>query len=363
MATQHRTKVEVDRDSARLMRHLHRVQRRRGSLPEPQVLVRGPGLELTFGDQELPFHAASVGKVMTATLIGMLLEQGRFDVSTPIGRLLPERDLAGLPAAAGVTVSTDVTVEHLLTHTSGLPDYFEPPRGTDTAASATSVVADRDRYWSSADLLEEVRHLPPVGRPGERFAYGDTAYVLLGRIAEEATGQTFSQLLRELIFDPAGMAHSSTPYSDARSSEDVAHLRIAPFWLGREELSTALAVSVDWAGGGIVSTPDDLVRFQTALHGDRFVSEELREWMARPRHRLRPGIHYGAGLVTLRFGGFFPLLRNLPQPVGGIGAFATQMFYYPRQETHVVLNFHSSRQMARSVRTHIRIAQVIARRS
>lgn len=342
--------------------HLRRVATRRGSMPSPQVLVSAPGWELTFGDQDMPFHGASVGKVMTATLIGMLVEAGQLDLDTPLGRVLPVADTDGLPAVPGLSVAQDVTVEHLLTHTSGLPDYFEPGRGQHTAASAKTALADRDRRWTPAELLREVHGLPPVGRPGERFAYGDTAYVLLGRVAEEVTGESFSALLRERIFGPAGMERASTPYSDAQVPADLADLDVAPFWVGREEASRALAVSLDWAGGGIVATPADFVAFQRALHAGRFVSPELVAWMARPRHRFRPGIHYGAGLVTLRFGGFSPFLRGLPQPVGGLGAFATHMFFYPQQQAHAVLNFHSTRQMARSVRTHIQIARVVARR-
>lgn len=345
----------------KLRSHLERVARRRGDLPQPQVLVQAPGMELTFGHQDQPFHAASVGKVMTATLIGILVESGQLKVDTPIGRLLPGSDVQGLPAAPGVDVAAEVTVEHLLSHTSGLPDYFEPPKGTDTAASAASAASDRDRRWTPAELLAEAHDLPPVGRPGERFAYGDTAYVLLGRIVEEVTGVGFNEVLRRRIFEPAGMTCSSTPYSDARTSQDLADLDVAPFWVGSAELSRALSVSLDWAGGGIVSTPRDLVRFQQALHEGRFVTPSLLAWMSRPRNRLRPGIHYGAGLVTLRFGGFFPLLRGLPEPVGGLGAFATHMFYYPKQRAHVVLNFHSTRQMRKSFQAHIRIAQLIAK--
>lgn len=343
-----------------LQSSLERVARKQPDLPPPQVVVSAPGWEFEFGDVDRPFHAASVGKVMTATLIAMLVEDGQLEVDTPLGRVLPGEDIAGLPAAPGVDTARDVTVEHLLTHTSGLPDYFDPPRGSSTAASTTSAVQDPQRHWTPRELLTEVHHLPPVGRPGEQFNYGDTAFVLLGRIAEEVTGEAFSSLLMTRIYEPAGMTHSSTPYSDARATDDLADLDVQPFWIGAHDLSRALAMSLDWAGGGIVAPAANLIRFQEALHGERFVSASTLAWMARRRHRLRPGIHYGAGLVTLRFGGFFPLLRGLPEPVGGVGAFATHMFYYPQQRAHVVLNFHADHRMQRSFQAHIRIAKLIA---
>ncbi|MCA5894320.1 beta-lactamase family protein [Isoptericola sp. NEAU-Y5] len=343
----------------RLQASLERMGRR-SSRPAPQVLVISPALELEHGGAR-PFHAASVGKVMTATLVAMLVEEGRFDVGTPLGKLLPAADVDGLPAAPGVDAATDVTVEHLLTHTSGLPDYFEPPRGTSTGCSVRTVAADPDRYWSPADLLDEARRLPAVGRPGDRFRYGDTVFVLLGRIVEEATGQSFSSRLRERVFAPAGMERAATPYSDARTPADLAGLDVAPFWLGGHELSRALSMSLDWAGGGIVAPPADLVAFQRALHGGRLVSAETLAWMSAPRHRRRRGIHYGAGMVTVRFGEFTPpFLRGLPEPVGGLGHFATHMFFYPQHDAHVVLNFHSYSRMNQSFMTHARIAQLLA---
>lgn len=351
------------RDVRRLRSWLERATRRRGDMPAPQVLVQAPGLEFGFGDLDRPFHSASVGKLMTATLIITLVEQGRFSFTDPIGSLLPASDVTGLPAASGVDVGTDVTVEHLLTHTSGVPDFFEPPRGTETAASFRTITTERDRLWRPAELLDQARLLPPVGRPGEHFHYADTGYVLLGRIAEEATGERFSTLMRERIFVPGGMVNASTPYDPDDEPEDLAELDVAPCWIDGRELSRARSVSLDWAGGNIVSTAEDLVNFQRALHGGRLISRFHLEYLARPRRRFRRGIHYGAGTMTLRFGEFLPpLMRGLPEPVGHNGFWATHMFYYPDQDAHVVLNFHSTRQMNASFMAHSRIARILAAR-
>lgn len=345
----------------RLQASLDRKARRRGSMPPPQVLVVAPEWQVESGGAQ-PFHAASVGKLMTATVIAILIERGRLDFDTPIGDLLPAADVDGLPAKPGVDVATSVTVDQLLTHTSGIPDFFEPPRGSETDCSIKSVVADRDRRWTPAELLDQARKLPAVGLPGERFHYADTGYVLLGRIAEEATGEEFNALLQNLIFEPSAMAQSSTPYGQARTGDDLAAIDVAPFWLGGHELSRALAVSLDWAGGNIVAPAADFVRFQQALHAGRLISPATLTRLALPRRRFRRGIAYGAGTMTLRFGEFFPPLRGLPQPVGHLGVWATHLFYYPQQDAHVVINFHSTREMNRSFLAHLRIAQQIARR-
>lgn len=345
----------------RLRAWLERVTRGRPQMPAPQVLVRAPGFEFTFGDQSKPFHAASAGKLMTATLIAMLVEEGRFDFGTSLGALLPATDTAGLPAAAGVDLPTEVTVEHLLTHTSGLPDFFEPPRGTETACSIRTIGPNRDHLWGPSSLLDEVRRLPEIGRPGERFHYTDINYVLLGRIAEEATGERFAVLLRDRVLDPSGMTRSSTPYDADEPPKDPAEIDVAPIWISGHELSGTHSLSHAWACGGVVSVPEDLVRFQRALYGGRLLSPSHLARLTRPRHRFRRGIRYGAGTMTLCFEEFVPLmLRGLPRPVGHNGVTATHVFHYPQQDAHVVLNFHSTHEMNRSFMAHARIAQILA---
>lgn len=345
----------------RLHSTLERAARREGAVPPPQVLVLTPSWKFDFGDLSRPVHAASSGKLMTATLIAMLVERGHFSFDTSVGALLPAGDVTGLPAVAGVDVAKEVTVEHLLTHTSGLPDFFEPPRGHETAASFRAVVNERERRWSPGALLDEARRLPAVGRPGERFRYADTNYVLLGRIAEEAGGEPFATLLQTRILDPAGMERSSTPYDATLIPDDVTGLDVAPFWIGRHELSHAHSMSLDWAAGNVVGPPQDFVRFQQALHRGDLISLALLAHLKRPRNRLRGGIHYGAGTMTLRFGELFPLAwRGLPEPVGHLGFFANHVFYYPELDAHVVLNFHSSRRMRQSFLIHARIAQILS---
>lgn len=345
-----------------LERSLVRLQRRRPGKPSPQVLVCAPGLTVEHGDLEKPFHSASVGKVMTATLIAQLVDERQINFDTPIGDLLPANDLFELPARPGVSVSRDVTVDHLLTHTSGLPDFLLPRRGYQTRCSMRGMVAYPDQMWTPTLLLDEVRRLPAVGKPGEKFLYSDTAYVLLGRISEEATGERFADLLRSRIFHPSGMERSSTPYDYTEMPDDPGDIDVAPFWIGSHELSSGRSMSLDWAGGGVVAPAGDFVRFQRALHGGDLVSSKSLAYMLRSRNRRRPGLHYGAGAVTIHFEEFMPHLRGLPRPVGGVGATSTHMFYYPEQEAHVILNFHSTRpwEMNRSFLTHIRLARIIS---
>lgn len=354
MSAQHaldRVGAALDRGDAR---------RRRRGLPPPQVLVVTPDARLVHGDLDRRFHCASVDKVMSATLVGMLVEHGAFGFDTPLGDVLPRTDLDGLPAAPGVDLARDTTVGHLLTHTSGLPDFIDPPKGQSSPAALTRADLDPDRRWTRSEILDAVRGMRAVGAPGECFHYSDTAYVLLGRIAEEATGTAYPALLAERIFTPLGMNDTTVPFDDSLSRRTLDDLALPPIHLGGRDRSRSLALSAGW--GSAVTTPDDLVAFQDALHSGRIVHPRTVDHLAARHNRMRAGIHYGAGMVTLRFGELMPLvLRGLPEPVGGLGLSAVHAFHYRAQRAHVVLNFHSDREMNASFRTHVQIARALVR--
>ena len=342
--------ISPDALAAQLDTHLAKVARRRArrGLPAPQVRVEAPGFSYRSGD-ELPFHAASVGKLATAALVAQQISADHLAFTTSVDEVLPPEETAGLFARSGATV------EQLLGHTTGVADYFGDPvtRGT---RFVPQVLAWPDRFWNPAELLAFSRELQrPVEAPGERFHYSDTGYVLLGRILEQVTGQPFDQLVRTRILDPLGMTGSASWLRESGPE------RIAPLWLGGVEASGYRSISCDWAGGGIVSTLDDLARLGGALTDGTLIDTELWARLAQPRERFRAGIHYGLGVMQLRFEGFMPLLRGLPRPVGHLGVLGTHLFVDPDRGTSVALNFHDTREMVASFQTHIRIAQGLAR--
>ena len=335
--------------------------KRRPDLPAPQVLIIAPGVRFSFGEVDLPFHTASAGKPFVAVAAARLAQQGLLSLNAPIGELAPSIDLSALPAAPGVILSRDLTLSHLLSHRSGLPDPLQPPRGHATECSLDRLVRQPDRRWDLAEVLAQCAGLPPQGRPGERFAYGDGSYALAQCVLQEVTGLSTHEALRTQVFQPAGMTSTGQPHSTA-TDEELADLTIAPVWVKGAEISHARALSAGSADGGAVTTLEDMVRFQEALHEGDLLDRALLARLTRPRSRLRAGLHYGTGLATIRFSEFMPLiLRGLPEPVGGLGLWAVHSFFYPRQRAHVVMNLHSTKQMQRSFSLHIAIARRLAR--
>lgn len=362
---------EISRAAHRLTAVLDRATRARRGLPEPQVLLTAPGFEFAYGARAQRFEAASVGKVMTATLAFQLAEQGRLDLDAPVTGLLPRSDWDGLFVTEGVDHAAEVTLAKLLSHTSGVADYFEG-RARGTAPFIKSFVAEPDRLFTPSDLLDFSRqHQQPVAKPGTRFSYSDTGFVLAARAIEEAGGASLAGQLHARIFGPVGMDDScllfhSMPGGRASSATPAEDLDLAPLWLGRtddprNELSRARSLSCDWGGGGVVSTVDDLVRFSVAWHGGDLVSEASLRRMTHATHRFRPGIRYGTGAMRLRYGGFSPFLAGLPRLTGHLGVTGAHLFGDAGSGIHLAMNFHSTREMYRSFRTHISGVQTALR--
>jgi D-alanyl-D-alanine carboxypeptidase len=331
-----------------LTRRFDRVTRARSrrGMPAPTVLVASEAGSYAYGDRATPFHAASIGKIATSAIAMQLVDEGALTLDTTVQSVLGPQ--------LGILLG-DATVLHLLTHTSGAADYYDG-RVERGPRFQTLVTREPDRDWTPTDLLEFSRtHQRPVARPGERFLYSDTGFVLAGLMLERAGGAPLHELLRTRIFEPLGMRDSwlmrSTPGE---------HPAIAPFWIGRVETSTFASVSAGWAGGGIAATADDLLRLIRGLRTG-LVSERALAEMSRIRHRVRPGLHYGAGLMEVRFEGFSPLLRGMPRLLGHSGSLGTHLYHDPVHNADIVLGFHGSRTMVASVQSLIAVVRALDR--
>ena len=278
--------------------------KRRPDLPAPQVLIIAPGVRLSFGEVDRPFHTASAGKPFVAVAAARLAQQGLLSLDAPIGELAPGIDLSPLPAAPGVILSRDLTLSHLLSHRSGLPDPVQPPRGHSTECSLDRLMRRPDRHWGLAEVVAQCAGLPSLGRPGQSFAYGDTNYALAQCVLQEVTGLSAHEVLRTQVFQPAGMTHTGQPHSTA-TDEELAGLKIAPVWLTGlkiapvwvkgAEISHARALSVGSADGGAVTTLEDMVRFQQALREGDLLDRDLLARLAPLPPARGPPLRDGPG--------------------------------------------------------------------
>jgi D-alanyl-D-alanine carboxypeptidase len=231
------------------------------------------------------FRVGSVTKTFVATVILQLAGEGSLSLDDSVERWLPGE----------VPNGGAITVRQLLTMTSGIFDYLND--GDDTVLRRE--IADPDTRFTPNDLVAIATAHAPRFAPGTSWSYSNTGYILLGQIAEKATGRPIADSLRERVFTPAGLRATSFE-TGPRIAGTYAH--------GYDTLTgktlrdvSVLDQSWAWTAGAIVSNADDIARFYRALLHGRLLRPDLLAIMETtvPMGTPAPrGYAYGAGIFT-----------------------------------------------------------------
>jgi D-alanyl-D-alanine carboxypeptidase len=281
-------------------------------------------------DPRQPNYMASVGKLFTSTIVGMLYEQGRLSFDDRLTEHLDPELLKGLHVHKGVDHTDEIRIKHLLNQTSGLPDDFEP--------LLDELLADPDFSITPREAVEWTKkHADPHFPPGTGFQYTDTNYHLLGLIVEKHTGLPFHEALKEYIYEPLEMKHSSMlHYSEPM---EPCSLPIADFYIRGTRLNEVEAYGcLDYAGGGVVAPAEDLLKFMKALVSHQLVSEGTWQTMMADRNRFTMGIRYGYGIWHLTP---VPLLMPKRYASWGVaGATGAFIFYHPEMDAYFIGTFN-----------------------
>lgn len=287
------------------------------------------------------FHIASVSKLLTTTLCLKLEEEGSFSLKSTLADFFHPEELQGL----FVSDLSDITLEDCLTHRSGAADFFEG-HTKQRGSFIHEVLTHPQRTWSAQDLLVYVKDtMKPHGPVGTQFHYGDTAFMLVILALEKHTKQPFESLIQTRLFEPLGMNHTQALMHRYPPTKQ---LRPQHIYLEDVDVVNFNSLSCDQGDGGIISTPNDLILFQDALSHGKIVSLAQLKRMQAWQGTFRTGIHYGMGMMQIRFNEFFPLMMNYPKPYGHIGILATHLYTIEEWDLHIVLNFGNSKNMTKS---------------
>lgn len=301
-----------------------------------------------------PYHAASVGKTMCAAIYGMLVDKGKISYDETVSSWLEADLLEGLFVIDGIDYRDQVTIQHLLSHTSGLNDYFAGP--VKSGKSMVEIItSDPDIPFTPEALITFTRdNQEPVGRPGQQFYYSDTGYVLLGLMLEAIEGKPYSDLLRETIFEPLGMRDSYL-FNYEKPAE------VLGLYIDGTDYSSKKALSVDWSGGGVVTTMKDLLTFMRALEDGKLLSDEGYGRMTRFVHRYDKGIYYGMGMMKFDFSELSFLLGSMTDVYGAVGATGVYALYDKERDTYFIANFGSLGFAEKSIEELVKIRLIYDR--
>lgn len=256
------------------------------------------------------FRIGSLTKQFTAMAAMMLQERGKLNVQDGVCKHVAQCP----PAWAGVTI------HHLLTHTSGIPELLSLPDFQKTSTLPST----------AAQTVERFRLLPLEFRPGGRFKYSNSGYVLLSHIIERVAGQPYEVFLRENVLAPLGMRDTGADqHGPVIRDRAAGYTRLG----GAVVNAPYIDMSIPTGGGALYSTAEDLYLWDRALAARRLIGRRSYEEMLRPHATA----DWGDGAAYGWFIGRDKSGHAYMGFLGGINGFAAQIMRYPDEDVLVVV--------------------------
>ncbi len=263
------------------------------------------------------YRLGSITKQFTAMLIMQLVEQGKLKLDVPISTYLPE-----YPKKNGDVI----TIHHLLTHSSGIPNMTSFPGFFNNISR---------NYYSPAQLVNLFADSTLQFKPGEKYDYSNSGYILLGYIIEKVTGKSYEQVLQEKIFTPLSMNNTGYDHYGPLLKNRANGYDLN----GRRYVNASfIDMSVPYAAGALYSTVEDLYLWNQALYGNQLLRTENMKLLFT-KHILSGGSFYygyGWGIGEIPLGNSTERIETIGHG-GGVNGFITQITRIPSDKSFIVL--------------------------
>jgi D-alanyl-D-alanine carboxypeptidase len=276
------------------------------------------------------YFIASVTKLYVTAVTMRLIEENRIDLREKISAYLPDSLCEELHILKGVDYSDEITITHLISNTSGLPDYYFYKQ-TNGKTVADRLMEGNDEPWPLDRTIDLIKKLKPKFRPGKKgkASYSDTNYQLLGRIIENVTGKSIEEVFNDYIFSELQLRNTDA-YKDTGDTTPV------PFYYKSRKLWLPEYIASVTAEGGIVSTAEEVLIFLKEFFRGRFFPKEriddLKKWnLILPP----PGLFYfGIGLEKLWTPWILSPLKPIREILGFWGQTGSFAFYNPETDLY-----------------------------
>lgn len=265
------------------------------------------------------YRIASITKMITSIAILMLYERRKLRLCDTLNTFFP----------VGLRLS-DISIHHLLSMTSGISNVMP---------------SDLVQTSSISELIEILIDKPLKFNPGAKFDYNNANYVLLTAIIEQVSGQTYTEFIKNNLFDVIGMNYSRIDSGSFKDNDAVGHT----FTSGKFVPSEYYDVALTFGAGNIRSAPHDLYLFNRAFQNNHLLSEESKRLMQKPISQthwdwpLQKQSTYGYGLVHT-----YNREYTVGHCGGGVGGFSSYFLHYVHSNKTIIIlsNFEAVRSFA-----------------
>lgn len=257
----------------------------------------------TPNDVNSIFQIGSITKQITAAVIMQLQQEGKLSVQDKLSKYF-----------SGFANGDKITIENLLTHTSGIYNYTN-----DTVIMKNDIT----RHYSQAEMMKLFKNYPADFEPGSKWNYSNTAYSILGYIIEKVEKKPYEKVVRERIFQPLGMLNSGFDFTNLSSpTKTKGYFSLNPAPLPAPIVDSTIAFSA----GAIYSTIGDLYKWDRAIYTNKILKPESWKSVFTP---YKNNYGYGWAIDTM-YG------RQITSHSGGIHGYSSHILRFPQDETVVI---------------------------
>jgi CubicO group peptidase (beta-lactamase class C family) len=259
----------------------------------------------TLNDTSTIFRIGSLSKSFTAAAILHLEQQHLLRLKDHLSLYIPDYPNGDA-----------ITIEHLLTHGSGIRDYLEVKAIREMPDSAPPISINK--------LISYFKNEPPTNKPGKKFSYSNSNYILLAFIIEKITGEKFEQFTRKIIFDPLHMDHSGFDFRNLQdTNRSTGHSGLQKKIITVEDFDSTNAPGC----GSMYTVPMDLYKWYKGLYSNKVINDSTRENAFIPRQWK-----YGYGWFSYTLYG-----KKCISHAGGVPGFVAFMQFFPDDDLCIIL--------------------------
>lgn len=306
-------------------------------------------------DSETQYFIASTTKLFTTAIILKFRAEGKLSLDDKLSKYFENSILAGLHLYKGKDYSQELTIKHLLSHTSGLADYFQG-KGANGKSLENEITEGNDQYWTFEQAIERTKKMSPLFAPGTKGKanYSDANFQLLGKIIEIISQKSYSDNCNDLIIKPLSLSKTYL-YLDSSDKKPKT------LYYKNNELHIPKAMASFGADGGIVSTSSDMLIFIEAFfNGKLFPStyiDELQEW-----NNIFFPMKSGIGIHLFKLPWIFNPTGAVPYFIGHSGLSGALAYYSPKENLFIVGTVNQVAHPDISFKTMIKLSQAILKK-